>query len=107
MTRPYNMSKRQNAAEQTRERIVSAALVVFDRVGFRHGSIQAIGREAGVSPATVLNHFENPEAIVRAATAHLQAALGFPSVAQIQQAGDLEARVAIVVSALHRCYDET
>ncbi len=51
--RPYNASRRQAAATQTRAKIIAAATVVFLRDGYTAATMQAVAEEAGVALATI------------------------------------------------------
>lgn len=53
--------------EERRERILTAAQRLLRRHGFRGITLAQIAREAGVSPAGLLHHFESKEALLRAA----------------------------------------
>ncbi len=50
---------------EKRERILAAALSLFQRThDVKRVSLEAIAREAGVSPTTIYNHFGTREALV-------------------------------------------
>ena len=48
----------------TKESVIAAARVLFVRFGHAKTSVEEIAREAGLSKATVYNHFDGKEAIV-------------------------------------------
>jgi AcrR family transcriptional regulator len=50
--RAYDSSRRLEQAEQTRRRILDAALLLFGREGYAATSVAAVAREAGVSVKT-------------------------------------------------------
>jgi AcrR family transcriptional regulator len=105
--RPYDMTVRAASAARTRRRIVTAAVTVYAREGFKNASIQSIAREAAVSPATVLNHFETTEEILAAAVDALYEDLAVPTAADLQPLVSLEARLGKLVSELNAYYDRT
>ena len=53
--------------EQNKERILRATLELFQVHGIKKTTTNDIARKAGVSPATVYNHFGSKEDLVRAA----------------------------------------
>ena len=55
---------KQKTNELRRKHILEAAIVVFERHGFRGATIKLIAAEAGVSDGTIYNVFENKEAIL-------------------------------------------
>ena len=52
--------------EQNRERILKATLELFQIHGIKKTTTNDVARKAGVSPATVYNHFGSKEDLVRA-----------------------------------------
>ena len=60
---PYSASHK----EQTRERIVESARILFNRHGFRSVTIDLIMEEAGLTRGGFYNHFKNKEALFSAA----------------------------------------
>jgi AcrR family transcriptional regulator len=105
--RSYDMSGRAAAAEQTRRRIVRAAIAVYAREGFRKASMQSIARQAEVSAATVLNHFATPDDVLEAALAVLLADLGLPEPDEIAALPEREARLRAVVRTLAEVYERS
>lgn len=65
------VSERHAAAR--RRRILDAALRCFERDGFRGATMQAIFREADLSPGAVYTYFFGKDEIVRAAAAEILA----------------------------------
>jgi len=57
--------------ERNKERILRAALELFQVHGIKKTTTNDIARKAGVSPATVYNHFGSKEDLVRAAVEYL------------------------------------
>jgi AcrR family transcriptional regulator len=54
-------------AEKNRKKIVSTALELFQAGGIKKISVSDIARDAGVTPATVYNHFASKDVLVREA----------------------------------------
>ena len=64
--RPYNSTRRQAQARETRRRIIEAARRLFAEYGYTGATIEAIAREAGVAPETIFATFGNKRAILTA-----------------------------------------
>src|SRR3954470_24682361 len=69
-TRPYDMTARARAAEQTRVRIIEAAITQFMQSDLSGMTLEAVAREAGVTLQTVLRHFGSKGGLVSAAVEH-------------------------------------
>ncbi len=64
--RQYRSSRRQEQAQETRSRILAAALKLFSEYGYAGATIEAIAQEAGVAPLTVYATFGNKRSILAA-----------------------------------------
>lgn len=64
--RKYQKTKRAEQQEQTRDKIVEAAMTLHEELGPRATSISAIAERAGVQRLTVYRHFEDDVAIFQA-----------------------------------------
>jgi AcrR family transcriptional regulator len=64
--RPYNSTRRQAQARETRRQIVEAARQLFAEYGYSGATIEAIAQEAGVAPETIFATFGNKRAILAA-----------------------------------------
>jgi AcrR family transcriptional regulator len=66
--RPYRSAERDAAAEQTRARIISAAVSVLAAIDRgRDFSLEAVAREAGITRLTVYNQFGSRRALLESA----------------------------------------
>jgi AcrR family transcriptional regulator len=65
--RPYDSSRRQEQAEETRRRVVEAASETFRERGWEGTSIAAVAQRAGVSEETVYARFGSKRALLGAA----------------------------------------
>lgn len=68
--RIYRKKLRAQQEEETRQRIVDAAIELHATEGFPGASISAIAERAGVGRVTVYRHFPDYDAILGACTAH-------------------------------------
>lgn len=78
-------SIRQEYKEQTRTRILDAAVELIEEAGEAPLTIMAVADRAGVTDRTVYRHFETRDALVRATWSHMQqrvASRGFPRTAE-------------------------
>jgi AcrR family transcriptional regulator len=64
--RKYRKTRRAEQEEQTRDKIVDAAMALHEELGPRATSISAIAERAGVQRLTVYRHFEDDAAIFQA-----------------------------------------
>ena len=78
--RPYRSQLRVDQAEETRRRILDAAIVVIAR-GVLDISMPAIAREAGVSVPTVYRHFRTKRDLIGAVYPHVLRRAGLHDVA--------------------------
>lgn len=68
--RKYDLKQRAQQQEQTRLRIVEAAMALHEELGPRNTTISAVAERAGVQRLTVYRHFENDNALFQACSSH-------------------------------------
>lgn len=73
-TRPYRMTRRAEAEDETRRRITESAAALHEELGPARTSISAIADRAGVRRSTVYRHFPDEEALFAACSSHWLAA---------------------------------
>lgn len=66
MSRPYRLGRRQEIAQQTRERMLRAAASLLSEAGVRDVTIEAVAQQAGVSRVTVYDHFQSKAGLLKA-----------------------------------------
>lgn len=66
MPRKYEMRKRAKRVEETKRRIVEAALDLHERVGPARTSLSSIAEQAGVERQTYYRHFPDERALISA-----------------------------------------
>jgi AcrR family transcriptional regulator len=76
--RRYTLKDRARSQEDTRRRIVEAAVALHEELGPRATPISAIAERAGVQRLTVYRHLPDEEALFRACTSHWGAAHPLP-----------------------------
>lgn len=99
--RRYTMRRRRESQDETRGRIVEAAMQLHEEIGPRATNISAIAERAGVQRLTVYRHFPDDAAVFEACTAHWLALNPPPDPAQWRQIEDAPARTR---EALHLFY---
>jgi AcrR family transcriptional regulator len=70
MTRKYELKRRAERQEETRRRIVEAAIELHETVGPARTTISAIAEKAGVQRLTVYRHFPDERGLFSACTGH-------------------------------------
>lgn len=68
--RKYTKTRRAEQQEQTRERIVKAAMTLHEKLGPAKTTIKAVAEEAGVQRLTVYRHFPDDSSLFQACTSH-------------------------------------
>ena len=66
MSRPYRLGRREEAARQTREKILRAAADLLAGAGIRGLTMEAVARKAAVSRVTVYDHFQHKAGLLEA-----------------------------------------
>jgi AcrR family transcriptional regulator len=77
-SRSYRMQKREEALEETRNRIVWATMQLHGEKGVATTSQADVAARAGVSPATVYRHFPSMGSLVEACGRHVWAMFSPP-----------------------------
>lgn len=70
MARRYELKKRAEGQEETRQRLVAATVELHQTVGPARTTVSAIADRAGVERKTFYRHFPDPDAILEACSAH-------------------------------------
>jgi AcrR family transcriptional regulator len=105
--RAYNLGRRTVAKADTRDRIVAAALAIYRDHGLAGASHLAIARAADVAPATVRNHFPDPQDLPRAVFEALLVELEVPKPAIFEGARDLRSRITLLARELAAFYERS
>lgn len=105
--RSYRQKRRALQQEETRQRIVTAAMQLHGEVGPRHSSIKAIAERAGVQRLTVYRHFADEAQLFRACSAHWLELNPPPSAELWRQEPDASRRIEIALAAYTAYYSAT
>lgn len=105
-SRPYQMRRRAELVDQTRERITEAAVRLHTTIGPGSTSISNVAEEAGVSRLTVYRHFPNLEHLFDACRRHWIGLHPPPNPTAWLAIPDLEARAWLGLGELYAWFGE-
>jgi len=100
------MGKRLDDVEETRRRIVEAAVELHGTVGPSHTTISGVADKADVQRSTVYRHFPDEEALFGACTSHWFARHPWPRPDDWRVETDGAHRLERGLGELYRYYDE-
>jgi AcrR family transcriptional regulator len=103
--RQYSQEKRKLAAEETRQRIVEAALALHAEQGVVATSMKDIAARAGVGIGTVYHHFPSYEDVVQACGARTMIITRPPTPTIFAGLGPLDRRLERLVQELFAYYE--
>src|SRR5215213_9431599 len=106
MPRRYQLKRRAERRDETRERIVDATIHLHQTVGSAGASITAIAREAGVSRLTVYRHFPDEVSLLEACTSKYNVANPPPDAPDLLAIGEPERRLEVALQRLYAYYAE-
>lgn len=105
--RPYRLGKRQASVDETKRRIVEAALAEYAENGIDGTSMQAVARRAEVASGTVLYHYPDPDDLAEVAIRSLYERYRPPSPDLIPDDAPLEERITVLVGELFGLYQRS
>jgi AcrR family transcriptional regulator len=106
-TRRYRLGKRARQQEQTRQRIVEAAVALHEELGPRDTTISAIAERAGVQRLTVYRHFHDDAELFAACSGHWLELNPPPDPAQWSGHDDPGRRSIVALSAVYAYFRRT
>jgi AcrR family transcriptional regulator len=104
--RPYRMTARAELVEQTRRRIIEAAVELHGSIGPAKTTVAAVAERAGVTRLTVYRHFPNDDAMFGACTAHWASQQNMPDLEAWLTESDPVERLGVALTDLFRFYAE-
>jgi len=105
--RPYRQTRRATKTEETRRRIVDAALALHEEIGPARSSIAAVAKRAGVERPTVYRHFPDERSLLAACRGHSLSQHPPPDPSGWVAIEDPDERLRMALSALYAYYAET
>src|ERR671926_1423594 len=100
-TRTYELKQRAEHQEETRRRIVAAAVELHTTVGPARASVAAIAERAGVTRPTVYAHFPDTDSLFRACSGHVRATVPPPDPAAWASTADPAERLETALRAVY------
>lgn len=107
MTRKYQLKRRAEQQDETRQRIVEAAMNLHQTVGLTRTSITAVAQQAGVERLTVYRHFPDEQALFTACSSHYQALNPLPEPSDWMQIVAPETRLREALTEIYAYYQRT
>jgi AcrR family transcriptional regulator len=104
-TRTYELKQRAERQEETRQRIVAAAVELHTTVGPARTSVAAIAERAGVTRPTVYAHFPDADALFRACSGHVRATVPPPDPTSWSSIEDPGERLEAALLSLYGYYE--
>jgi AcrR family transcriptional regulator len=105
--RKYTKIRRAEQQDQTRERIVEAAVKLHESLGPANTSIKAIAEEAGVQRLTVYRHFPDEASLFQACSSRYLGLHPPPDSAGWAEVVDPRERSYVALTAIYRYYRQT
>ena len=105
--RKYTKTRRAEQQDETRERIVEAAVKLHEALGPANTSIKAIAEEAGVQRLTVYRHFPDDVSLFQACTSHYLGLHPPPDMAAWAEVVDAGERSHAALLAFYQYYRQT
>ena len=105
MARKYELKRRAERQDQTRQRIVEAAVALHTSVGPTRTSISAIADRAGVQRHTFYRHFPDERSLAMACSGHFDAEYPLPDPQTWRAIADPEQRLRTGLGELYRYFE--
>jgi AcrR family transcriptional regulator len=106
MTRKYELKKRAETVEETRRRIVEAAVELHGTVGPARTTVSAIADRAGVQRQTYYRHFPSERELLTACSGLWEEEHPPPDPAGLRAIADPEERLRAGLTSLYAFYEE-
>lgn len=107
MARKYELRRRAEQQEETRQRIIEAAVELHQTVGGAKASIKAIAELSGVERLTVYRHFPDEKSLISACTSHYYTQNPTPELEPWQAVGDPAQRLKIALAEIYAFHRRT
>ena len=104
-TRTYELKQRAERQQETRRRIVEAAVELHELVGPFRTSVSAIAERAGVTRPTVYAHFPDDRALFQACSGHVRATVPPPDPTEWRSISDPGDRLLTALRDLYGYYE--
>jgi AcrR family transcriptional regulator len=105
VTRKYELKRRAERQEETRRRIVAAAVELHTTLGPSRTTVQAIAEKADVTRPTVYAHFPDARSLLEACSGHVRATIPPPEPAPWGSIADPSERLETALRELYGYYE--
>jgi AcrR family transcriptional regulator len=92
-TRRYELKRRAERQDETRQRIVEATIELHKTIGAAQTTVSEIAKRAGVGRVTVYRHFPDEEMLLYACSGHYFSQHPFPEIERWRQIADPHERL--------------
>ena len=103
--RTYELKRRAERQEETRQRIVAAAVELHTTLGPSRTTVQAIAEKAGVTRPTVYAHFPDARSLFEACSGHVRATIPPPDPTPWHSIADPSERLETTLRELYGYYE--
>jgi AcrR family transcriptional regulator len=103
--RTYELKRRAERQEETRQRIVDAAVELHTTLGPSRTTVQAIAERAGVTRPTVYAHFPDERALFQACSGHVRTTVPPPDPTPWGEIADPVARLDTALRSVYAYYE--
>jgi len=104
-TRSYTLKRRAERQEETRQRIVDAAVELHSTLGPAHTSVQAIADLAGVTRPTVYAHFPDARSLLMAGSGHVAETMPPPDTSAWKAIDDPAERLEAALRSVYAYFE--
>ena len=104
-TRTYELKRRAERQEETRRRIVEAAVELHTNLGPSQTTVTAIAERAGVTRPTVYAHFPDARSLFQACSGHVRATVPPPDPTAWRSISSPSQRLETALRALYGYYE--
>ncbi len=104
-SRTYELKRRAERQEETRQRIVAAAVELHTTLGPSRTTVQAIAEKAGVTRPTVYAHFPDARSLFEACSGHVRATTPPPDPTAWDSIADPTERLETALRELYSYYE--
>jgi AcrR family transcriptional regulator len=104
-SRTYELKRRAERQQETRQRIVEAAVELHTTLGPSRTTVQAIAERAGVTRPTVYAHFADARSLLEACSGHVRATVPPPDPTAWRSISDPGERLETALRDLHGYYE--
>lgn len=103
--RTYELKRRAERQEETRRRIVAAAVELHTTLGPSRTTVQAVAEKAGVTRPTVYAHFPDARSLFEACSGHVRATIPPPDPTRWHSIADPSERLETALGELYGYYE--